>query len=69
MLRKGLERLACEVAISAPLRKGKYNQSAQIPWELIKALRVLLTKQGYDWKAMVKNRIQIENERAQARKQ
>ena len=42
-----LEKLACQVAIVAPMRQGTYSSGARIPWDLIHAIRKEMA--DFDW--------------------
>lgn len=44
-----VEKLARQVAITAPMNQAKYSRSANIPWELIHDLRRALEAEGFDW--------------------
>lgn len=59
-----LEKLAAQVAIRVPIKRGKYSVSARVSWDLIETLRRELETRGFDWQAarvdmlriLVKNR-------------
>ena len=42
---------AIDISIAAPMKKGSYSHSAQIPWTMIHALRDALDDLGIDWRA------------------
>lgn len=52
-----LEKLACQVAISAPERQGTYSGGARISWELIHAIRKEMG--DFDWRGAAKRYRQI----------
>lgn len=58
-----LEKLAVEVAISAPVTQGKYSVTAGIPWAVVKDIRVELSRHGIDWKEIRKEMLRIKKER------
>lgn len=58
-----LERLAAEVAISAPPTPHVDAVCAYIPWAVINEIRNELELRGFDWRAATKARIKIDHER------
>lgn len=45
-----LERLAIEVAISAPEKQNETTFAARVPWSIVHALRAELERKGVDWR-------------------
>jgi hypothetical protein len=62
-----LERLAIEVAISAPMTANQYAISAYISWELIHELRAELESMGHDWRAGRQMLSKLQKEKADRR--
>jgi hypothetical protein len=47
---RGLARLAIEVAMTAPAKRGKYSGEAKIPWRVIDEIRAECDRQGIEWR-------------------
>lgn len=41
---------AIDVAHAAPLKRGTYSHTAQVPWTIINEVRAALEAVGIDWK-------------------
>lgn len=45
-----LERIAGEVALTAPTKRSGATYGAVIPWDIVEALRAELERRGVDWR-------------------
>jgi hypothetical protein len=60
-LKSKLEWLACLIAIEAPLKpKVPYHGHIYLSWDRVNELRNEMKRRGFDWEALTKERIKIE---------
>jgi hypothetical protein len=45
-----IEKIAAEIAIAVPEKRGMWSASARVHWVFIEALREKFSKLGYDWR-------------------
>lgn len=53
--RSTLEKLAIELALTAPVKFSKYGDVAYVPRAVINDIRAELDRLGIDWKQIIKN--------------
>lgn len=58
-----LEKLACEVALTAAKERNPHAHNAYVPWRVVVAIREELERLGVDWRAFHKDALRKSEEK------